>query len=860
MGRIRNAIKIEGINFSHIDFDTSVTNIARGHFMSNDPDIFYNPDAVAVEVNYDRVIAANNLAMDNRSLAEKETEIDNPINIMLMNDVIEYFELSANKLDIGKGFHQNNISWMFALRHCFNENLAKDFCIKLFQIKGIFDYDRFEKFWSSKERDVSDPVGFGTIMHLAKEGGFEFRNKGFGLFDKAYNAKDMLVSKNTKHDLVIKEYLSEVETELNDVISKNKKVQIVSETGSGKTTFFMNQYADKGNKTIFLVPYTSMAISFVEGEKKKGNIIPAQYDKTTSDIDAAIKNEVPLIMSTYDGLQVICNKLPNCSDYTLVIDEIHNIVPVYSYRKEAVRSIINLGDRFKKVVCLTGTPLHNDVMNLMPFFTDLKTVKVKSEKVTDKRVHFVLTDDPINSITKHIVASKGNGKKTAVYYQNCDKNKELANALSYHKMTSAVINSTTKDGKQTKNVLKNQKLDVDVLIGTASIKDGINVKNFEIREIHVVGLHPVRDIQQFTNRFRNAVTDIDVYIYVSKNHYLNVGSSNANKIHAKVKKEAEKYESFARVICEDFMAIKGENVMRNTHGGLVLPNQNMTPLSNLVHCYYFDKEEKTFEIDETGIIWEVQRQLDEIECQNPYIFMQELVKYGFVYQGPIESNDKKIETGDKINYWKIAIEHFVSVSEGYKGLGNMRLRMSQFFDEHITLKSSLVEGSVKKNWTILYERWKELVQLNYKDETALKIVCEAPKSEGKYLNAVIFPLVVDSLVKNGAINQVPIWAEIDKQIVKNKSYTSDDLLAIVSQSELALCGKIYTKQPIKILNKFYELDKKRPRKGGNGNNRPISYQITGYRKPKYLPDGVISDSGYAVVFELSLKDVFKMAA
>lgn len=854
LGKMRNKFKKEGIKFKYIDFDESTSNIARGHYASYDPNIMYNPNATPVEIDYQVLIAQNNMIVNYGNSNADNSKIDDPINIMMINEVIEFFETSENKLEIGKGFHHNNVNLMFALRHCFNADLAKEFGIRLWESQSIYDKHKFDKFWKSEEREVAKPVGIGRIFNIAKNGGFEFGKKGFDLFDKAYSQKELLSIDHTNYDFEINNYLSEIKDGLADTISKNDKIQIVSDTGSGKTTFVIEDYASDDNKTIFLVPYKSLAISISENKN-----IPAQYGESKWDIEAEINKGANIIVSTYDGLKTLSEKIESFSNYTLVIDEVHNIVPVYHYRKDAIRNLLSIGKKFKKIICLTGTPLDKDVMDLIPFFKNIKTVNVKSKKITKKRVQFILADNEIRSVVNLIRKNLKKGKKTAVYLQNCEKNTDLSDILTYYGISNMVINSTTKTDNKTIDVLTNEVLNIDVLIGTSSIRDGININNIEINEVHIIGLHPIRDIQQFTNRFRYAVSDIDVYIHVKKSESFNIGSSTPQRLFEKVSKEADHYLSFFDLLSDGYRTTKGHIITEDVLSRLILPVSKYSAQSNIIHCYGIDNINHSVDIDNLGVVWETQRQLDQIETNNPYIIIQQFCKYGFIYNGAMIVDCDETNSFQNVDYWKKAIEYLTTALENNDLINNDSIsnRIYHFLEHHVYNKSNLIKESiVYKHLVTLYERFVQLMSFGYKEKTAFDIICKASKTKDAYYKDIIMPLIIDNLVEKEKTKDIPLFAEFEERIKKDKLYFTDEILSIITECEEKVFKYSKSKQPYTILSQFYNVDVKRKRTADKETTRPNTYKIIGYLEPEIKPDAKMSDYEFELAMEKSLLNMF----
>lgn len=104
------------------------------------------------------------------------------------------------------------------------------------------------------------------------------------------------------------------------------------------------------------------------GEKKAGlspvrnlfglyGIFTSQLKKELKDYLS--KNGVKKIMCTYDKLPSLVSLLAP-SEYRLLVDEYHNLLKIYSYRKEAVEGVLEHFNEFKSYCFMSATPISMD--------------------------------------------------------------------------------------------------------------------------------------------------------------------------------------------------------------------------------------------------------------------------------------------------------------------------------------------------------------------------------------------------------------------------------------------------------------------------------------------------------------------
>lgn len=179
-------------------------------------------------------------------------------------------------------------------------------------------------------------------------------------------------------------------------------------TGCGGTESVLR---GEGN-AIIAVPYVFLIKNKLDGNSVHGdgsNHILGFYGEIS---EQEVKNyisthEVKKIIVTYNSLPKLVKCIQSIDnednkvfeDYFLLVDEWHCLVNSYNYRGKAIRELLNVAPKFKRVTYMTATPIH-------PVFIPSELRGVKSVKVEWKKNNLsttlVVTDNVIEAIHKLI--------------------------------------------------------------------------------------------------------------------------------------------------------------------------------------------------------------------------------------------------------------------------------------------------------------------------------------------------------------------------------------------------------------------------------------------------------------------------
>lgn len=171
-------------------------------------------------------------------------------------------------------------------------------------------------------------------------------------------------------------------------------------TGCGGT-----ELALKNSKnTIIAVPY----VSLIENkESQHGNKVIGVYGGILqSEIEQKIlANETKKIMVTYNSLPRVITTLKALGynpyqDFFLLVDEWHVLFNSYSFRRTAVKEILEEAPKFKEVTYMTATPIEEKY--LFDEFKHLPVVEIEWPNSKKLQVISQPTNNPLKSICKEI--------------------------------------------------------------------------------------------------------------------------------------------------------------------------------------------------------------------------------------------------------------------------------------------------------------------------------------------------------------------------------------------------------------------------------------------------------------------------
>lgn len=417
-----------------------------------------------------------------------------------------------------------------------------------------------------------------------------------------FYTKKINLDENTK--------LSSKLSELKDEVQKNNYLNIVSKTGTGKTTAIVKLFEELKEPTIILVPY----VSNVEQNSKRFN--HGSYS-SSKNLNQSIKNKIKYILrclkkdnimfATYDTINIINKINPGIlSTINIVVDEYHNMINQYSFRKNILVEIYKFQTNFKRTITLSGTPYfinnkvsrcHKDSFDQYEYgLNDFRTIYFDSNEKINKKSLTVVNSSKYESISYAITNLDKNPEKINILLLNNKDDllsikKILMDELNYEESDIAILSSgdlkyekvgltsVSKDVSDDvyKSIIEKSLIPsyVKLVLTTQVISDGIDILNNNIGQIHIISLQNIITIEQFFARFRNGYDNLFIY-NKEKEEMIVEGRQNLDlsKKYFKISKNATKVFSDEYEMSEMFeVGASMENLMlSNSSDDGYIPN------------------------------------------------------------------------------------------------------------------------------------------------------------------------------------------------------------------------------------------------------------------------------------------------
>lgn len=826
------------LKYTH--FDLSCNSIISSHHTFFDNDAFINKNPSFFSVDFDYVTVRKNREKQNgKPKTQFLTDKGNPYYQFIMKDIIEFYKEDPTLLQLGKGFEEQNQRMKWALKNTFHDHDAKGFAKRLLNLKKKYDFTRkFIDNWGDTSNTELQASTFTDLLFTAIQAGYNRKVNGQKYLKKVKTFIDKCDFEKAVPDVEVDRWLSDGAEEINDLLVDDRPNLIVAKTSIGKTRWAVEKYCKEyGNNVLFASPLVTLAKDVEENYE-----VPSVYGEHVDVLTSHKPTSSDILGATYDSInKVLKAGIIDPSKYTLIIDEAHNLVSAYQYRK-VMKYLIWHFKKFKRVILLTATPIRKEVMDLVPQLRDLNTIVVDNNIKEKKRIHIIQTNSIASELKGRIESAMKKGNKTSVFYQNCEGDAALAESLKQIQCKSLIVNSYTKYDKDVQALIENQDMgDHDVLICTSAGAEGTNYKNKNIKEVHIVGLHPASLIQQYVSRFRNALEDLDVYVYYTPATTFRLINREPQREANFVNYEAHRVKT--EYLLNTIKLIKQSNY--NHIDEVKIQEEILRANQSIANCdiskvYKINPYDEGREIiyDQLGIATTVQKTLDECEKCNPFLFVQAMVKYGFEV---VTINKSKPQSGSKLEtkiYWNAATSIVQKHTDGLNNESQLKSFATSIATEEDIRKANLSSDyMVIKNLSEFYTRVDELTMFGYSYRQAFDIVLEEGKNVRKVNDLYLKPLKHKLVIEANMLKTLPQVKLLKDAIVEGKKYKSDELTKIINNvGKKANYRKFeYSKRPLDILKYIFNVEESR---GTNSEGKPYYLTINGLASPKVEPDFV----------------------
>lgn len=281
--------------------------------------------------------------------------------------------------------------------------------------------------------------------------------------------------------------------------------------GAGCTTIALTNQENY----IIAVPFISLIENKV-AQYPDNTLLGVTGNTVSSKVKKYLKNtEIKKILVTYDSLPRLINQLEDLGystqDFSLLIDEYHLLFTQYSFRRDAVKGVIDNYQKFKKYCFVTATILQEEF--ILDELKHLPIVTAKWENIKEVTVRSVRCQKDVIKTVVHLINRFLNDEIEGNAYifvnsiefikdliQLCDLNEENTRAIwsKNNKTQVALKRGTTIDPPKKINLL------------TSTVFEGSDIYD-EDGKIYIISdktkAHTLVDIstsfQQIAGRIRN---------------------------------------------------------------------------------------------------------------------------------------------------------------------------------------------------------------------------------------------------------------------------------------------------------------------------------------------------------------------
>lgn len=309
---------------------------------------------------------------------------------------------------------------------------------------------------------------------------------------------DPLITNDYAEKYVIEKYISE----RSDVLQGDKNLLLIAPPNSGKSHFYLTRQ----QKTIFLTP-----TSILRDDLWSNN---SDSFKIVAEID--IERDHITYVGNYDSIFKIVGSGLNLKEYTLVIDESHELFfsshPNFRYR--TMRKLVNSLSRFKNFVLLTGTPFQFELSE-----DQFETYYFTKTASRAPLLEVVSTLTPLDTMAKEILEAPG---KQICFINDkalISKVEQLIKDQQPDRNILVFTSETKTEDKQQLALQMNLLPESTVVLGTQMILQGISFKDQDISHLRFYQPIIAEYIAQFSFRPRDENNPPKMVMYTKPKDY-----------------------------------------------------------------------------------------------------------------------------------------------------------------------------------------------------------------------------------------------------------------------------------------------------------------------------------------------------
>ena len=343
----------------------------------------------------------------------------------------------------------------------------------------------------------------------------------------------------------ITSWLSEAAQQIEDLLASNGgRLAIQSDTGTGKTTWAINRAKASGRRLVLVVPTRSLCRQLAT-QHDVYPVFGRADGEREADAAAAL-----VVVATYDTV----HHLPDLDRRTVVVDEAHDLVNHYTFRRRALNRLQQVTTEAAEVIYLSGTMpcgllKSYDVPLVDVRRTNSPTVQLRYQiaensgkrALTESLAANLVTDLQQQPDSLHVVLFNNTERLDAV--------RDLFLVAGHLRPDEVQVCSRSHsdrgetDGFDDLERTEYIRPGVRLVLTTSILAEGVNVRNVNVGKVYSVGVMCPDTVRQFAARFR-AVREVDLVLILKPDR--GAGRHFARSAEAELAELTERAELAAR--------------------------------------------------------------------------------------------------------------------------------------------------------------------------------------------------------------------------------------------------------------------------------------------------------------------------